>query len=370
MCRPAARRSRAGRARWRSGSRRRSRATSGAHLSGRRGRGGRAPGDQGGGRHKKEQGPEPHRPTSVSDSEKAISRRSRALVAFGTFRENRLTRARGAADADGRSRDGADDDRLTVGWDARMVNANTITGRPQMSLTIVNRDDLERTGSWSLVRRSLGIASFGVNIVEIAPGTSIPEHDEVARDQEELFVVLSGDADARRRRRRPPRPRRHLRPARPRAEAHRPQRRRRAGRGADRLGAAHERLRADGVGVSAPAVAPARAARRRAPAPGAGGLPVDVGRGARRPRGPPRRRHARRGGRHLPGRRVAARQPDVLPRRRGGRRPGRRRRGPRPHRRLLRRARRPLPGVGGAERDRGPGATGCWRAASAPRAPG
>ncbi len=61
-----------------------------------------------------------------------------------------------------------------------------------MSLTIVNRDDLERTGSWSLVRRSLGIASFGINIVEIAPGTSIPEHDEVARDQEELFVVLSG----------------------------------------------------------------------------------------------------------------------------------------------------------------------------------
>jgi uncharacterized cupin superfamily protein len=61
-----------------------------------------------------------------------------------------------------------------------------------MSLTIVTRDDLERTGSWSLVRRSLGIASFGINIVEIAPGTSIPEHDEVARDQEELFVVLSG----------------------------------------------------------------------------------------------------------------------------------------------------------------------------------
>ena len=63
-----------------------------------------------------------------------------------------------------------------------------------MSLTIVNRDDLERTGSWSLVRRSLGIASFGINLVEIAPGTSIPEHDEVARDQEELFVVLSGAA--------------------------------------------------------------------------------------------------------------------------------------------------------------------------------
>jgi uncharacterized cupin superfamily protein len=63
-----------------------------------------------------------------------------------------------------------------------------------MSLTIVHRDDLERTGSWSLVRRSLGISSFGVNLVEIAPGAAIPEHDETDRDQEELFVVLSGAA--------------------------------------------------------------------------------------------------------------------------------------------------------------------------------
>jgi uncharacterized cupin superfamily protein len=63
-----------------------------------------------------------------------------------------------------------------------------------MSLTIVHRDDLEQTGSWSLVRRSLGISSFGVNLVEIAPGAAIPEHAETARDQEELFVVLSGAA--------------------------------------------------------------------------------------------------------------------------------------------------------------------------------
>jgi uncharacterized cupin superfamily protein len=58
--------------------------------------------------------------------------------------------------------------------------------------TIVHRDDLERTGAWSLVRRSLGLTSFGMNLVEIAPGTAIPEHDETASDQEEVFVVLSG----------------------------------------------------------------------------------------------------------------------------------------------------------------------------------
>ena len=62
------------------------------------------------------------------------------------------------------------------------------------SFTIVHRDDLERTGSWSLVRRSLGIGAFGVNLVEIAPGASIPEHDETVRDQEEMFAVLSGTA--------------------------------------------------------------------------------------------------------------------------------------------------------------------------------
>jgi uncharacterized cupin superfamily protein len=56
----------------------------------------------------------------------------------------------------------------------------------------MHRDELERTGNWSLVRRSLGCRAFGINLVEIPPGESIPEHDETERDQEELFFVLSG----------------------------------------------------------------------------------------------------------------------------------------------------------------------------------
>jgi len=60
------------------------------------------------------------------------------------------------------------------------------------SVTIAHRDALERIGNWSLVRRSLGVSAFGVNIVEIPPGERIPEHDETARDQEELFMVLGG----------------------------------------------------------------------------------------------------------------------------------------------------------------------------------
>lgn len=57
---------------------------------------------------------------------------------------------------------------------------------------IAHRDELDRTGNWTLVRRSLGCRSFGVNLVEIPPGGSIPEHDETRRDQEELFLVISG----------------------------------------------------------------------------------------------------------------------------------------------------------------------------------
>jgi quercetin dioxygenase-like cupin family protein len=57
---------------------------------------------------------------------------------------------------------------------------------------IMHADDFERTGGWRLVRRSLELESFGMNVVEIAPGDSIPEHDETGRDQEEVFVALSG----------------------------------------------------------------------------------------------------------------------------------------------------------------------------------
>ena len=60
-------------------------------------------------------------------------------------------------------------------------------------LTIRHDDELEREyGKWVLVRRSLGVSSFGINAVELPPGESIPEHDETGRDHEELFLVLEG----------------------------------------------------------------------------------------------------------------------------------------------------------------------------------
>ncbi len=64
-----------------------------------------------------------------------------------------------------------------------------MSGKP---LTVLALDDAERTGGWALVRRSLGLRAFGLNVVDIPPGASIPEHDEVDRDQEEVFLALAG----------------------------------------------------------------------------------------------------------------------------------------------------------------------------------
>jgi uncharacterized cupin superfamily protein len=59
--------------------------------------------------------------------------------------------------------------------------------------SISTEEELERSGRWGLVRKSLGISSFGVNVVEIAPGQGIPEHNELERDHEELFIVVEGE---------------------------------------------------------------------------------------------------------------------------------------------------------------------------------
>jgi quercetin dioxygenase-like cupin family protein len=62
--------------------------------------------------------------------------------------------------------------------------------------TIKHDADFERSGRWLLARRSLELQSFGMNLVELEPGASIPEHDETGRMQEEVFIVLEGTAAA------------------------------------------------------------------------------------------------------------------------------------------------------------------------------
>ena len=60
--------------------------------------------------------------------------------------------------------------------------------------TIAAPNEMETAGSWMLVRRTLGLETFGINMVDIGPGERIPEHDETGRDQEEVFLALDGDA--------------------------------------------------------------------------------------------------------------------------------------------------------------------------------
>jgi quercetin dioxygenase-like cupin family protein len=66
----------------------------------------------------------------------------------------------------------------------------------QKPFTIAHVDAFERSGRWLLARRSLDVRAFGLNLVEIEPGGRIPEHDELPRDQEEVYVVLEGTAAA------------------------------------------------------------------------------------------------------------------------------------------------------------------------------
>lgn len=60
-------------------------------------------------------------------------------------------------------------------------------------VTVRHEEELERDfGTWVLVRRSLGLRSFGMNIVELPAGQALTEHDETDRNQEEVFLVLDG----------------------------------------------------------------------------------------------------------------------------------------------------------------------------------
>jgi uncharacterized cupin superfamily protein len=67
---------------------------------------------------------------------------------------------------------------------------------------IKHRDEFEAMegsgdATWKLARKALGTSSFGFNLVELAPGGQIPEHDESASGQTELYIVLEGEATLR-----------------------------------------------------------------------------------------------------------------------------------------------------------------------------
>jgi len=65
--------------------------------------------------------------------------------------------------------------------------------------SVKHRDEFETMegsggATWKLARKALGTEAFGYNLVEIAPGGEIPEHDESESGQVELYIVLEGEA--------------------------------------------------------------------------------------------------------------------------------------------------------------------------------
>jgi quercetin dioxygenase-like cupin family protein len=57
-------------------------------------------------------------------------------------------------------------------------------------------EEMEGSGNatWRLARKTLGAEAFGFNVVDIAPGGQIPEHDHSGDNQEEVFIILEGQA--------------------------------------------------------------------------------------------------------------------------------------------------------------------------------
>jgi mannose-6-phosphate isomerase-like protein (cupin superfamily) len=82
----------------------------------------------------------------------------------------------------------------TIFPDARPDRSLYRLGPVADGFTIMHLGDFETNGRWSLVRKGLDVSAFGLNVVEIEQGYSIPEHNELERDQEEVFIVLDGDA--------------------------------------------------------------------------------------------------------------------------------------------------------------------------------
>jgi quercetin dioxygenase-like cupin family protein len=57
-------------------------------------------------------------------------------------------------------------------------------------------EEMEGSGNatWRLARKTLGAEAFGFNVVDIGPGGQIPEHDHTRDSQEEVYVILEGEA--------------------------------------------------------------------------------------------------------------------------------------------------------------------------------
>jgi len=59
--------------------------------------------------------------------------------------------------------------------------------------TVTDAGDVEAMrGAFRKMRVALDVRAFGVNQIELPPGGSGPEHDEVDTDHEEVYVIVAG----------------------------------------------------------------------------------------------------------------------------------------------------------------------------------
>jgi quercetin dioxygenase-like cupin family protein len=68
--------------------------------------------------------------------------------------------------------------------------------------TIKHRDEFEvmegsGNATWRLARKSLGTSCFGYNLVDIAPGGKIPEHNHGNSGEVEVYIILEGEGTMR-----------------------------------------------------------------------------------------------------------------------------------------------------------------------------
>ena len=64
--------------------------------------------------------------------------------------------------------------------------------------TVKRIDEMEAIygGAFKRARAELGVESFGMQVIEMPPGSELyPEHDHVGDGQEEVYVVLRGSAE-------------------------------------------------------------------------------------------------------------------------------------------------------------------------------
>jgi mannose-6-phosphate isomerase-like protein (cupin superfamily) len=64
--------------------------------------------------------------------------------------------------------------------------------------SICRIDDMEAVvfGSFKRARAQLGVKSFGMQVIDLPPNSGdYPEHDHRGDEQEEVYVVLRGDAE-------------------------------------------------------------------------------------------------------------------------------------------------------------------------------